>query len=112
MLPSFSHPCHPQNPKEPNFYFLELLLSLKRYWWILLASVLTGFFGAFSYLEYTPKIYIARVSYEVFDLNPVNLQQKHDEGRTVDLENEFLNQHAIGLLPKLSFLRFFLTSLG
>ena len=61
----FPHPYHPQNSKGINFYLLELQLSLKRNWWILLASFLIAFLGTWSYLEFTQKTYVARVSYEV-----------------------------------------------
>ena len=108
----FPNPYHHQNSNGANFYLLELSLSLKRYWWLFLASVLIAFLGTLFYLEYTPKIYRARVSYEVFHLNQVNLQQKNDEGRTIDLEKEFLNQYTIGLFQKIEFLAFFLNRTG
>ena len=108
----FPHPYHPQNSKGINFYLSELQLSLKRNWWILLASFLIAFLGTWSYLELNPKTYVVRVSYEVIPLNPVNLQQKNDEGRIVDLEEEFLNQYTIGLFQKIEFLAFFLNRTG
>lgn len=111
-ITQFSKPYHHQNSNGANFYLLELSLSLKRYWWLFLASVLIAFLSTLIYLEYTPKIYSARVSYELFHLNQVNLQQKNDEGRTVDLEIEFLNQYTIGLFQKIEFLAFFLNRTG
>ena len=108
----FPHPYHPQNSKGTNFSFSELQLSLKRNWWILLASFLIAFLGTWSYLELTQKTYVARVSYEVIPLNPVNLQQKNDEGRIVDLEEEFLNQRTIRLFQKIEFVSFFLDRTG
>ena len=42
----------------------------------------------------------------------VNLQQRNDEGRIVDLEEEFLNQRAIKLFQKIEFLSFFLDRTG
>ena len=111
-ITQFSKPYHHQNSNGANFYLLELSLSLKRYWWLFLASVLIAFLSTLIYLEYTPKIYSARVSYELFHLNQVNLQQKNDEDRTVDLEIEFLNQYTIGLFQKIEFLAFFLNRTG
>jgi len=108
----FPHPYHPQNSKGTNFYLSELQLSLKQNWWILLASLLIAFLGTWSYLELTQKTYVARVSYEVIPLNPVNLQQKNDEGRIVDLEEEFLNQRTIRLFQKIEFVSFFLDRTG
>ena len=108
----FPHTYHPQNPKGTNFYLSELQLSLKRNWWILLASLLIAFLGTWSYFELTPKTYVARVSYEVIPLNHVNLQQKNDEGRIVDLEEEFLNQRTIRLFQKIEFVSFFLDRTG
>ena len=108
----FPHPYHPQNSKGTNFYLSELQLSLKRNWWILLASLLIAFLGTWSYLELTQKTYVARVSYEVIPLNHVNLQQKNDEGRIVDLEEEFLNQRTIRLFQKIEFVSFFLDRTG
>ena len=108
----FPHTYHPQNPKGTNFYISELQLSLKRNWWILLASLLIAFLGTWSYLEFTQKTYVARVSYEVITLNHVNLQQKNDEGRIVDLEEEFLNQRTIRLFQKIEFVSFFLDRTG
>ena len=99
-LTQFSSKYHPQDSQGINLYFLVLRLSLKRIWWTLSASVLIAFLGTWSYLKLTPKIYVARVSYEVIPLNPVNLQQRNDEGRIVDLEEEFLNQRAIKLFQK------------
>ena len=108
----FPHPYQPQNSKGTNFYLSELQLSLKRNWWILLASLLITFLGTWFYLELTPKTYVARVSYEVIPLNHVNLQQKNDEGRIVDLEEEFLNQRTIRLFQKIEFVSFFLDRTG
>jgi len=108
----FPHPYHPQNSKGTNFYLTELQLSLKRNWWILLASLLIAFLGTWFYLELTQKTYVARVSYEVIPLNHVNLQQKNDEGRIVDLEEEFLNQRTIRLFQKIEFVSFFLDRTG
>ena len=111
-LTQFSSKYHPQDSQGINLYFLVLQLSVKRIWWTLSASVLIAFLGTWSYLKLTPKIYVARVSYEVIPLNPVNLQQRNDEGRIVDLEEEFLNQRAIRLFQKIEFLSFFLDRTG
>ncbi|MGB0483510.1 MAG: GNVR domain-containing protein [bacterium] len=111
-LPKFPNTYHPQKSQGINLYFLVLQLSLKRNWWILSVSVLIAFLGTWSYLKLTPKIYVARVSYEVYPLNLVNLQQSNDEGRVVDLEEEFLNQHTIRLFQKIEFLSFFLDRTG
>ena len=111
-LTQLSSTYHPQDSQGINLYFLVLQLSLKRIWWTLSASVLIAFLGTWSYLKLTPKIYVARVSYEVIPLNPVNLQQRNDEGRIVDLEEEFLNQRAIRLFQKIEFLSFFLDRTG
>ena len=111
-LTQFSSKYHPQDSQGINLYFLVLQLSVKRIWWTLSASVLIAFLGTWSYLKLTPKIYVARVSYEVIPLNPVNLQQRNDEGRIVDLEEEFLNQRAIKLFQKIEFLSFFLDRTG
>jgi len=108
----FPNPYNPQDSKSTNFYFLLLQISLKRNGRILLASVLIAFLGTWSYLELTPKTYVARVSYEVIPLNPVNLQQKNHERRIVDLEEEFLNQRTIRLFQKIEFLSFFLDRSG
>ena len=111
-LTQFSCTYYPQDSQGINLYFLVLQLSVKRIWWTLSASVLIAFLGTWSYLKLTPKIYVARVSYEVIPLNPVNLQQRNDEGRIVDLEEEFLNQRAIRLFQKIEFLSFFLDRTG
>ncbi len=111
-LSQFPNTYHPQKSQGINLYFLVLQLSLKRNWWILSASVLIAFLGTWSYLKLTPKIYVARVSYEVLPLNLVNLQQRNDEGGVVNLEEEFLNQHTIRLFQKIEFLSFFLDRTG
>ncbi|MEK9974331.1 MAG: GNVR domain-containing protein [Deltaproteobacteria bacterium] len=111
-LPQFPNTYHPQKSQGINLYFLVLQLSFKRNWWLLSVSVLIVFLGTWSYLKLTPKIYVARVSYEVSHLNPINLQQRNGEGRVVDLEEEFLNQYTIRLFQKIEFLSFFLDRTG
>ena len=111
-LIQFSDTYQTQDSQGINLYFLVPQLSLKRIWWTLSASVLIAFLGTWAYLKLTPKIYVARVSYEVIPLNPVNLQQRNDGGRIVDLEEEFLNQRAIRLFQKIEFLSFFLDRTG
>ncbi|MEL0329499.1 MAG: hypothetical protein VXB74_12685, partial [Deltaproteobacteria bacterium] len=69
-FPQFPNTYHPQKSQGINLYFLVLQLSLKRNWWLLSVSVLIVFLGTWSYLKLTPKIYVARVSYEVSHLNP------------------------------------------
>ena len=111
-LIQFSDTYQPKDSQGINLYFLVPQLSLKRIWWTLSASVLIAFLGTWAYLKLTPKIYVVRVSYEVIPLNPVNLQQRNDGGRIVDLEEEFLNQRAIRLFQKIEFLSFFLDRTG
>ena len=68
----FPYPYYPAATEDDTIDLVELILTVWRYWWLILASVVLCLGAAAVFLQITPKSYNTSVIYEISNVPGVN----------------------------------------
>ena len=79
VLPSnvtpFPYPYYPPATEDDTIDLVELILTIWRYWWLVLASVVLCLVAASVFLQITPKSYSSTIVYETYESSSTGLTQ-------------------------------------
>ncbi|MDA0856405.1 MAG: Wzz/FepE/Etk N-terminal domain-containing protein, partial [Proteobacteria bacterium] len=89
----FPYPYYPPATEDDTIDLVELILTIWRYWWLVLASVVLCLVAAGVFLQVTPKSYSSTVVYETY-------------------ESSSNNERLIGLFATRDFIKNFLEQAG
>lgn len=89
----FPYPYYPPATEDDTIDLVELILTIWRYWWLVLASVFLCLVAAGVFLQVTPKSYSSTVVYETY-------------------ESSSNNERLIGLFVTRDFIKNFLEQAG
>lgn len=87
------YPYYPPATEDDTIDLVELILTIWRYWWLVLASVVLCLVAAGVFLQVTPKSYSSTVTYETY-------------------ESSSNNERLIGLFATRDFIKNFLEQAG
>ncbi|MGA0887608.1 MAG: Wzz/FepE/Etk N-terminal domain-containing protein, partial [bacterium] len=68
----FPYPYYPPATEDDTIDLVELILTIWRYWWLVLASVILCIVAAGVFLQVTPKSYSTSITYEISDVPGLN----------------------------------------
>ncbi len=94
----FPYPYYPPATEDDTIDLVELILTIWRYWWLVLASVVLCLVAAGVFLQVTPKSYSTSITYEISDVPGLNKAE--------------INKRLPGLFGSRSFLLNFLEQAG
>jgi len=94
----FPYPYYPPATEDDTIDLVELILTIWRYWWLVLASVVLCLVAAGVFLQVTPKSYSTSITYEIYDVPGLNKAE--------------INKRLPGLFGSRSFLLNFLEQAG
>ncbi len=63
----FPYPYYPPATEDDTIDLVELILTIWRYWWLVLASVILCIVAAGVFLQVTPKSYSSTIIYETYE---------------------------------------------
>ena len=98
----FPYPYYPPATEDDTIDLVELILTIWRYWWLVLASVVLCIVAAGVFLQVTPKSYSSTVIYETYESSS-NEGKKNNERlisvfATRDFIKNFLEQAGLTAL--------------
>jgi uncharacterized protein involved in exopolysaccharide biosynthesis len=98
----FPYPYYPPATEDDTIDLVELILTIWRYWWLVLASVVLCIVAAGVFLQVTPKSYSSTVVYETYESSS-NEGKKNNERlislfATRDFTKNFLEQSGLTAL--------------
>ena len=112
VLPSnvtpFPYPYHPPATEDDTIDLVELVLTIWRYWWLVLASVVLCLVAASVFLQITPKSYSSTIVYETYESSSNNERTNNERTNNERTNNERL----IGLFATRDFIKDFLEQAG
>jgi len=95
-VPPFPYPYHPPATEDDTIDLVELVLTIWRYWWLVLASVVLCLVAASVFLQITPKSYSSTIIYETYESSSNNERTNHERlislFATRDFIKNFLEQ--------------------
>ena len=94
----FPYPYYPPATEDDTIDLVELILTIWRYWWLVLASVVLCLVAAGVFLQVTPKSYSSTIIYETYE-------SSSNEGKTN-------NERLISLFATRDFIKDFLEQAG
>ncbi len=94
----FPYPYYPPATEDDTIDLVELILTIWRYWWLVLASVILCIVVAGVFLQVTPKSYSSTIIYETYE-------SSRNEGKTN-------NERLISLFATRDFIKNFLEQAG
>ena len=100
VLPSnvtpFPYPYYPPATEDDTIDLVELVLTIWRYWWIVLASVVLCLVAASVFLQITPKSYSSTIVYETYESSSNNERTNNERliglFTTRDFNKDFLEE--------------------
>ena len=92
----FPYPYYPPATEDDTIDLVELILTIWRYWWLVLASVILCIVAAGVFLQVTPKSYSSTIIYETYESSSNNERTNNERlislFATRDFIQNFLEQ--------------------
>jgi LPS O-antigen subunit length determinant protein (WzzB/FepE family) len=99
----FPYPYYPPATEDDTIDLVELILTIWRYWWLVLASVVLCLVAASVFLQITPKSYSSTIVYETYESSSNNERTNNERTN---------NERLIGLFATRDFIKDFLDRTG
>ncbi|MEC8542726.1 MAG: Wzz/FepE/Etk N-terminal domain-containing protein [SAR324 cluster bacterium] len=101
----FPYPYYPTATEDDTIDLVELILTIWRYWWLILSSVVFCLVAAGIFLQITPKSYSSTTIYEAYESSNNDVESSRNTERTI-------NERLIGLFATRDFIQNFLEQAG
>ena len=101
----FPYPYYPPATEDDTIDLVELILTVWRYWWLILASVVFCLVVAGIFLQITPKSFSSTVVYDTYESSNNNVGSSSNTERTI-------NKRLISLFATRDFTQNFLDRTG